>query len=556
MNLHLNNIVSLASPSPLSDESALIGGKAAALRRLLGAGFPVPPGICLTTAVFRQSIAPFQPAMQAVLQHAGLDDPAQAATAAAKIAAILQELTLPEAARQELFTTLPDLAGDHSLLAVRSSATAEDLTETSYAGQYEMVLGVVGETAVTDAILTCWRSFYTAHALAERAQHGGLSSSEGMAVLIQPLIAADCAGVAFSVDPLGYRPEQIVISAAWGLGLGVVDGSVPTDTIWVRRQDGQVERQLIVEKVAQIVLQDGRPQITPVAACRQRTACLPPPWQKRVAHFTLALEQHFGVPQDVEWAIAGDRLWILQSRPQTALPPLPAETPAFPVEMTGDDGHSLWTLAAYSRGKMSPLPLEHDFMAVRESIRASGLKTPSYFAAFSEVSGLKDAEVETAAYQLLDGEENSLTRLVDGLYALAQTARQETAVADLVAAHPPNVLDQLAAVPAAASFLRQLDDFLAVYGPRIGEGYGSEMTVRTPTWAEEPARVLKLVAAYLDDAVTNPALMREEVRRERNGRVDTLCAACTDPQAVAAFRREWAYARRGIAVLEDHNHQF
>ena len=105
----------------------------------------------------------------------------------------------------------------------------------SYAGQYRSVIGVPGLEALPAAITAVWRSFYSANALSARAAHGGLGRHEAMAVLILPLIDAQCAGVCFSVDPVQRRRDRIVITAAWGLGPGVVDGSVATDTAWVRR---------------------------------------------------------------------------------------------------------------------------------------------------------------------------------------------------------------------------------------------------------------------------------------------------------------------------------
>ncbi|HEX6384231.1 MAG TPA: PEP/pyruvate-binding domain-containing protein, partial [Anaerolineae bacterium] len=560
-----------------------------------------------------------------------------------------------------LSEALPETAGADTLLAVRSSATAEDKADASFAGQYATVLGVRGEVAISEAIVTCWRSFFSANALVERAGHGLLGEQEAMAVLIQPVVEAECAGVCFSADPVQERRDLIVVNATWGLGLGVVDGAVPADTFWVRRQDFNVEKQHVVEKTAQIALDlaDGIRQID-VPAERCRAACLPEAWLERIAQFGLAAELQFGRPQDVEWAIAGEQVWILQSRPLTSLPSELARTPPFPVTWANEDeGRHLWRLTQYSQGKAPPLPLEHDYMAVRESVREEtckflgadrnemmkiwngrayvrpipldlteadmrirqtaqedlkdrlqrqGLTSWDYwgpevvksaerlrafdvetadgpalaehlekalavlrrsasihprawfkprqpfFDAFAAVSGLSGQAAETAAYQLLDGEENTLTGLIDGLYTLAYAAREEAAVAALVAHPPTDVMDRLAALPEASPFLARLDEFLAVYGERIGEGYGSEMTVLTPTWREEPERLLHVVAAYLDPNREAPAAVRARARQKRDAQVETLCEACGDETAVAEFRRQLAYARKAMAVLEDHNH--
>jgi rifampicin phosphotransferase len=178
----------------------------------------------------------------------------------------------------------------------------------------------------------------------------------------------------------------------------------------------------------------------------------------------------------------------------------------------------------------------------------------SYFQSFTALTGLAGEQAETAAYQLLDSEENMLTRLVDGLYELAQHGRQDAAVAALVAEPPPDVMSRLAALPQAGPLLAQLEQFLAEFGERIGEGYGSEMTILTPTWREEPARLLRLAAAYLDLARESPALLRARARAAQDAHVEALCAGHPDEAVAAEFRRQLAYARRCMTVLEDHNH--
>jgi pyruvate,water dikinase len=185
----------------------------------------------------------------------------------------------------------------------------------------------------------------------------------------------------------------------------------------------------------------------------------------------------------------------------------------------------------------------------------------AFFAAFSAVSGLAGQEAETAAYQLLDNEESKLTRLVDRLYELAQVAQGEIAITDLIQTMPDDVMAQLSVLPEAAEFRTKLADLLAEYGERMGHGYGSEMTVLTPTWHEEPERVLYLVRAYLsvDEA---PAVVRGRLRQARDEQVAALCAAwgeegatsASSVQAWAEFQRQLAYARRSMVGLEDHNH--
>jgi pyruvate,water dikinase len=366
---------------------AQVGGKAAALGELLAAGFPVPLGLCVTTAVFHQVMAPYKDEINRLCQQIDVFEPQTAVDASAKIFTLLQNITLPEAVGAELHSFLE--SGDwrvetnpppSALFAVRSSATVEDQEEVSYAGQYATLLGIRGQQAIEEAVLVCWCSFFTPQALMARAYQGALGPDEGMAVLIQPLIVADCAGVCFTVDPIQERDDVMVINAAWGLGEGVVDGSVPADSHWVRRRDLSIEWQRIVEKGEMVGVERGGWGLETndqspvcrllVSSERSRAACLPEAWVRRVAEFGLAVEQVWGRPQDIEWAIADGRFWLLQSRPITGLPEEMMAAPHFPVEWPDEvDGRHAWRLTEHCEGPEPPLPLEHDFIGLRESIR-------------------------------------------------------------------------------------------------------------------------------------------------------------------------------------------
>jgi pyruvate,water dikinase len=257
-------------------------------------------------------------------------------------------------------------------VAVRSSATAEDGAEVSYAGQYTSMLGLRDEGTIVDAVITCWRSFFSFNALVARAVQGALGESEAMAVLIQSTVDAECAGVCYTVDPVRHRPDLIVINAGWGLGVGVADGSVKADTTWVSRDTLTVAERRVVEKAAQVALDaDGGVRRVPVPDRRRRTAVLPDPWVQRVAQFGVAAELLLGCPQDVEWAIAADQLWVLQSRPITALPSDVLPTARFPIAWhEGQDRRCLWTLERRSgRAADALYPLELDDVAAVERYR-------------------------------------------------------------------------------------------------------------------------------------------------------------------------------------------
>ncbi len=312
-------------------DARLAGHKAATLGALAGAGFPVPAGLVLTTAAFRLAVAPHG---QGLAAAAGRDarDPRQAVLAAQVCADALAGLAVPPAVEAALRGAAPDWVHAEPL-AVRSTATAEDRPEASFAGAYETVAGVRGWDALLAAVVACWRSFFAPGALLARAAAGLTGDGEGMAVLVQRLIDADCSGVCYTVDPAQLRVDTFVINAVWGMGVGAVDGSVAADTVWVRRDDLELRQERIVEKAERVApAPDGsglRPE--PVPAEERRAACLPPPWWRRVAEFALAAEQLLERPQDVEWAISGQRVWVLQSRAITGLPAHLAAAPAFPV---------------------------------------------------------------------------------------------------------------------------------------------------------------------------------------------------------------------------------
>jgi phosphohistidine swiveling domain-containing protein len=642
-----------------------VGAKATVLGTLLEAGFPVPPGLCVTTAAFRLALATWSDQIDAIIQAHDLADPAGAVAAAETIDALLIDLAVPAPAMEALQAALPVLAGPATPLAVRSSATAEDSAAASFAGQYRSLIGVRGPDALRDAIVTVWRSFFSANALAARAAHGGLGSDEAMAVLILPVIDAECAGVCFSVDPVQRRGDRVVITAAWGLGTGVVDGAVAADTVWVRRDGAtegfEIEEQRVVEQPQQIVLapysEKGLTQ-APVPDDRRRAACLPEAWAQRVAQFSAAAEVLLGCPQDIEWAIADDQVWVLQSRPLTALPPELAQTSHFPVTWENEEERRLaWVHYPYWRHVLKPLEMDYAYdreAASRESsyftggerfervkitngriytcwapsglpagdrrirraalrdlaerLHRQGTTTWEYwgpeivraterlgafdaegadgpelathledargamrrhfamhgsrmwvplqplYTAYAAVTGLAGPAAAEAVEKLLEGVENPTTRLIDGLYALARTAREAPTVAALVVDPPPDALDRLTALPEAAAFLAQLEEFLDAFGDRSGGGYGSDVTLCTPTGRDDPSLVLRFAAPYLDPTVEPPAAARAGAQAEREALIEALCAACDDPNAVADFRRELAFGRRQAAVMELHNH--
>lgn len=255
------------------------GVKAANLGDLLRAGFPVPAGFVLTVEAFERFTA----------SHGFSPASAPDAVAAAPLPPdVVADLA---GAHRTLLATsgsVPDAP-----LAVRSSGVAEDLPGASFAGQYETVLGVRGGVDVQRAVARCWASAYSARVTAYQAR-GVAAGVPAMAVLVQLLVQADAAGVAFSANPVTGDRDEVVVSAVRGLGERLVSGVAQPDEWFVR---------------------DRR-----IAASRVVEGAIGPDEAEQIAALVRDVETHFGVPQDVEWALLDGALFVLQARPVTGLP--------------------------------------------------------------------------------------------------------------------------------------------------------------------------------------------------------------------------------------------
>ena len=212
-------------------------------------------------------------------------------------------------------------------VAVRSSATAEDLAGASFAGQQETVLDVRGDEALLAAVVACWASLWSPRAMAYRARQGIPPGAVTMAVVVQRMVDADAAGVMFTVDPVGGRRDEVVIGAAWGLGEAIVSGAVSTDDLVVEKSTGRVRSRTTADKQVMTVVTGHGAEERPVPEARRRQPVLDDATAAELARLGVRIETHFGAPQDVEWALAGERLVVLQARPVTALPEPAAEPP-------------------------------------------------------------------------------------------------------------------------------------------------------------------------------------------------------------------------------------
>ena len=335
----------------------LAGGKAANLGELMSAGLPVPDGFCLTTEAYRRatgapaSLLPGLAYVQAALEPApGPVDPSALADLAAGARSAILAAPIPAdiaAAVEQAYRGL----GHDVPVAVRSSATAEDLPFASFAGQQDTYLNVVGVAPVLEAVRKCWASLWTDRATAYRASLGIDPAGVGLAVVVQRMVEAETAGVMFTANPLTGRRGHAVIDASPGLGEAVVSGAVNPDHYVVDALTGRVlERKPGDKKVAVRAVPGGgtRTIEAPDAAAGE---CLDDAQATALARLGRQAEQYFGAPQDIEWAIDGSgTLWLTQSRPITTLYPVPQRTGA-----QGGTGTRVYLCFSLAQGLTRPI---------------------------------------------------------------------------------------------------------------------------------------------------------------------------------------------------------
>jgi pyruvate,water dikinase len=308
---------------------AQVGGKGANLGEMAGAGLPVPPGFCITTTAYEQ--VAFEAGLEAVLD-AGAGNAGnleQLAELAQKARACIQNAAIPEHVVESIVDAYRLLgAGEPIPVAVRSSATAEDLSFASFAGQQDTYLNIVGSEAVLDAVRRCWVSLWTDRAVSYRASLRLDQRTVQLAVVVQRMVEAEVAGVLFTANPVTGKRRQAVINANPGLGESVVSGATNPDHFVVNTASGEILERQLGDKSIVIRGNAGGGTTRTESGYGSGEACLSDAQIRELAQLGARVEAHYGVPQDTEWAIDADgKLWLTQSRPITTLYPLPANAP-------------------------------------------------------------------------------------------------------------------------------------------------------------------------------------------------------------------------------------
>lgn len=317
--------------APLADfgvgDVAIAGGKGAALGELVRQGFPVPPGFIITTGAYSSFLAETNvgAALSGFLSVGPDEAPDGGApdsgdgTGGAALRALFAATEMPGRLRQEILDAYERLGG--GAVAVRSSATAEDLPGAAFAGQQDTYLNVLGGDGVVQAVANCWASLWTDRAMAYRRRQGIDPHEVAIAVVVQKMVPAAMAGVLFTANPVTGERREMVVDANPGLGEAVVSGRVTPEHYLL---DGSGKGLSFTPGGREVVISAAEGGGTRESSGKQSTK--PGLAAEELAELAMLgnkAQQHFGRPQDIEWAAAGGTLYVLQSRPMTALPPQP-----------------------------------------------------------------------------------------------------------------------------------------------------------------------------------------------------------------------------------------
>lgn len=304
---------------------ALVGGKGANLGELFRIdGIRVPDGFCISTEAFKRIIGETSSISQLLDQLSLLrvEDRDKIGKVSGEIRRVIEGIAIPPDIREEIARFLSRL-GEENAYAVRSSATAEDLSTASFAGQQDTYLNIIGTEAILRHISKCWASLFTERAVTYRLENGFDHRKVYLSVVVQRMVFPEVAGILFTADPITSNRKVLSIDAGFGLGEALVSGLVNADSYKVR--NGKViDKKISTKKLAIYALKDGGTEEQEIKPERQNRQALTDEQILQLERMGRKIEAHFGSPQDIEWCLADDTFYIVQSRPITTLYPIPA----------------------------------------------------------------------------------------------------------------------------------------------------------------------------------------------------------------------------------------
>lgn len=305
------------------EDLARAGGKGANLGEMVRAGLPVPEGFVLLVDAYHRYVEENSLGNEIARLLTGSDsDLGEVSTeATARVQSLFARGQIPADIQQEIDRSYLELG--EPPVAVRSSATAEDLPGASFAGQYTTLLNVNGREDLHAAIKTCWASLWNERAVSYRRRQNVGSADLGHGVVVQQLINSEKSGIIFTANPVNGRRDEISLSSSWGLGEAIVSGEVDPDQWVLHKKEGTVIREYLATKEVKTVRRASGSETVAVEPEKQNEVTLDPGERRQLLELARQVEEYFGAPQDIEWAYADGKFYLVQTRPVTALFPMP-----------------------------------------------------------------------------------------------------------------------------------------------------------------------------------------------------------------------------------------
>jgi rifampicin phosphotransferase len=345
----------------------IVGGKGANLGELLKIeGICIPDGFCISTEAFKRIIGETLSINELLDQLSALkvEDREQIGELCSEIRRVIEGITIPQDIHDEI-TRILSRSDEENAYAVRSSATAEDLPTTSFAGQQDTYLNIIGKEAILKHISKCWASLFTERAVIYRLQNGFDHRKVHLSVVVQKMVFPQVAGILFTADPVTAHRKVLSIDASFGLGEAMVSGLVNADSYKVC--NGKIiDKKISTKKLAIYALKDGGTKEQEIESERQNRQALTDEQILQLEHIGRKIEAHFDCPQDIEWCLVEDTFYIVQSRPITTL---------YPIPKANDEENHVYISVGHQQmmtDAMKPLGLSFFLLTTRALMRTAG----------------------------------------------------------------------------------------------------------------------------------------------------------------------------------------
>ncbi|GAF25000.1 phosphoenolpyruvate synthase/pyruvate phosphate dikinase [Moorella thermoacetica Y72] len=301
-----------------------LGGKGASLSHMTSQQIPVPPGFTIKASAFRYFMdkANLRPVVIKKLASVRTTQQEELNKASLEIQNLIKATPLPAEIREDIVNAYHQMmANGGQVVAVRSSATMEDSEAASCAGQHETYLFITGEEQLLTKVKECWASMYNPRAIVYRLAKGVAEEEAAIAVVVQKMVTSEKSGVMFTVNPVNKNRDELIIEAVWGQGEGIVSGLITPDNYILNRSERKVISEYIATKEIMLVAGEEPGKVCEVQVPSEKVTArvLTKSELQALVKLGEQVERYFGVPQDIEWAIEGDNIYLLQSRPITTI---------------------------------------------------------------------------------------------------------------------------------------------------------------------------------------------------------------------------------------------